>query len=363
MATRHIPAKAPISTHPAFPVIVAAWFATLLGIGSLLVPAALFEYSAAASGLTAIVPSAEAPLGFNARMLIAAALAAIGGVAGLLLARRVAASQPSRGNVRVSRAHSHENKVPISALNELGAASFDHPVDGGHGALPDADVSEAADVETPALQVPASENPADDDGISQEVAPDDCVTPSPALVESDFEAPQVGPAPETGMAAENLLRTPLDELGIVQLVERFALSLQQRPASDFHRSAPFDDAAEASPEPSPADFGVTADYSAPDDEEGDEEFSSLLALRKIAAEPRKSVTLPADDECELADTVAVFPGQEGTAARRRFDAPHSVIAAEAQPSPLSSDLPSGTDETERTLRGALDQLRKMSGTR
>lgn len=345
VATRHIPAKAPISTHPAFPAIVAAWFASLLGIGSLLVPAALFEYSAAVSGLTAIVPSAEAPLGLTARMLIAAALAAIGGVTGLFLARRVAASQPVPGNVQVSRARSHQTKVPISALNELGAASFDHPVDGKHDALPDAHESKAAD---------------EDEGPSYEVALDDFVTPPTALVEDDSQAPQAAPSPDTGMAAENLLRTPLDELGIVQLVERFALSLQQRPASEFHKSAPFGDTAEASPEPSPADLGVTADYSAPgDDEDADEEFSSLLALRKISAEPRKSVTLPADDECELADTVAVFPGQDGTAARRRFDAPHSVIAAEAQSSPP----PSGTDETERTLRGALDQLRKMSGTR
>ena len=35
------PAKAPISTHPAFPAIVALWFAALLGLGSLVLPVAL----------------------------------------------------------------------------------------------------------------------------------------------------------------------------------------------------------------------------------------------------------------------------------------------------------------------------------
>ena len=35
--------KAPISTHPAFPAIVALWFAALLGLGSLVLPAVLLE--------------------------------------------------------------------------------------------------------------------------------------------------------------------------------------------------------------------------------------------------------------------------------------------------------------------------------
>ena len=71
-------AKTPISLHPAFPAIIALWFAALLGLGSLVLPAVLLERAVASTGLASLVPAAAPPLGFTARAMIAvvAALAA-----------------------------------------------------------------------------------------------------------------------------------------------------------------------------------------------------------------------------------------------------------------------------------------------
>ncbi|MXP44296.1 hypothetical protein [Allopontixanthobacter sediminis] len=417
VASRINPAKAPISTHPAFPAIVAAWFGSLLGIGSLIVPAALFEQAAAASSLTAIMPAAEAPLGSTARLLIAVTLAVVGGFAGLLLARRIDAANQSEPATS-SESQTYEIKVPISALEELGAASLDQPVEGRRRAVfaagePDDDnimdvaaleyghdlasaewADEEAEEVSANLEMTLQGFDFEVPGVSRSEDVFVADTPDEAAVAMS-EEPASSAAAQAPMTAEQLIRRPLDELGIVQLVERFALSLQQRPASAFHRAphdlpktAPSEFAENYAEEddftPLPANYPAelpaalrpidlelnadedeydewdwdecTADNEENEDSE-DEEFSSLLALRKSHAEPRKSVTLPADDECDLEDSVAVFPGHESMAPRRRFDAPFSVTPAGAEPAG-----PAGADETERTLRGALEQLRKMSGT-
>ncbi|WAT17003.1 hypothetical protein OZN62_08615 [Aurantiacibacter sp. MUD11] len=84
-------AKPPITASPAFPWVVALWFAALLGIGSLIIPAALLERVTIGSGLASILPQAAPPLGFTARALIALAGAVGGGALGYFLARRISA--------------------------------------------------------------------------------------------------------------------------------------------------------------------------------------------------------------------------------------------------------------------------------
>lgn len=113
--------KAPISRHPAFPAIVALWFAALLGVGSLVVPVALFEKLIVATGLPSAIPSAQPPLDIGARILIALVGAGLGVIAGLYIARQVANAQDARPSRR-----------PISAREELGAGSFDEPVQETH---------------------------------------------------------------------------------------------------------------------------------------------------------------------------------------------------------------------------------------
>ena len=111
--------KQPISTHKAFPIIVALWFAALLGLGSLVVPVAVIEQIVAATGLPKILSFTAPPLGMTARALIALAFALAGGAAGLFIARQVA------------KAHSKEldesGRTPIAAHDELGSEGFDAP--------------------------------------------------------------------------------------------------------------------------------------------------------------------------------------------------------------------------------------------
>ena len=89
-------ARPPISLHPAFPAVVALWFACLLGLGSMVLPVALFERIAAASGIVALIPAAASPFGFAARGLIAVAMAIAGALLGRAIARRVAHAHDGR---------------------------------------------------------------------------------------------------------------------------------------------------------------------------------------------------------------------------------------------------------------------------
>ncbi|MXO70353.1 hypothetical protein [Alteraurantiacibacter buctensis] len=126
-------ARTPLSAHPAFPFIVALWFAALLGIGSLVVPVPVIERLVELTGLSSVVPQTAPPLGFTARALIALACTAGGGLFGLLLARKVAqahrapAPRKDRGQAAARR--------PISAHDELGEEGFDGNAPRGRRAL------------------------------------------------------------------------------------------------------------------------------------------------------------------------------------------------------------------------------------
>ena len=111
--------RLPISLHPAFPAVVALWFAALLGLGSMVLPVVLIERVVEMTGLAALVPAATPPLGFMARGLIALASAATGAAIGVAIARRVArahdAGRPSRGRTFAKGA-----RRPIDVNAELG---------------------------------------------------------------------------------------------------------------------------------------------------------------------------------------------------------------------------------------------------
>ncbi|MGD9663861.1 MAG: hypothetical protein AB7U34_01425 [Novosphingobium sp.] len=84
---------APISAHKAFPAIVALWFAALLGLGSLVLPVALPERIVTLVHADAVLPALAPPLGLKARMLIAFTALIVGGIVGLMVARRIAQAQ------------------------------------------------------------------------------------------------------------------------------------------------------------------------------------------------------------------------------------------------------------------------------
>ena len=126
--------KAPISSHPVFPAIVALWFAALLGLGSLVLPVVLLEKAITATGLASVLPAAQPPLGVTALILIALSAASVGAIAGLSIARKVAAAQaapaPRRRRAEPSQADCDpEAKRPISAREELGMDGLDAPAE------------------------------------------------------------------------------------------------------------------------------------------------------------------------------------------------------------------------------------------
>ena len=117
--TRKGAAQAPVSAHPAFPAIVALWFAALLGLGSMILPIALLERLTVVTGIAAIFPSAAPPLAFTAKTTIAVGAAVVGALLGLLLARRVASGQAPRPAPRFGADDARPPR-PISAHDELG---------------------------------------------------------------------------------------------------------------------------------------------------------------------------------------------------------------------------------------------------
>ncbi len=139
---QHKPVKAkPISANPLFPAVVALWFGALFGLGSLAVRPSLLEDLVLKSHIDLIIPAAAPPLGVTARILLALIMAALGGVLGIGLARRLARPKPElrerkRGakdlsdeSPRLRQRDSHPDapaRRPISAHEELGdEASLD----------------------------------------------------------------------------------------------------------------------------------------------------------------------------------------------------------------------------------------------
>ncbi len=128
--------QASISKHPVFPAVVASWFAALLGFGSLVLPIALIEKLVSGLGISSVISAAAPPLGFTARIAIAAVAATIGAIAGLLIARKVVNSQneqQARDFVASDAADDDDTDDaamrPISAHEELGEDGFDEPFD------------------------------------------------------------------------------------------------------------------------------------------------------------------------------------------------------------------------------------------
>lgn len=127
--------QTPVTRHPLFPAIVALWFGALFGLGSLAIRPGLIESAVLASGIDAIVPAAGPPLGITARILIALTLAAIGGMLGATIARRIAEPRPTKADssgalqrIRVRTRDAHPDapaRRPLSVPDEISAAPLD----------------------------------------------------------------------------------------------------------------------------------------------------------------------------------------------------------------------------------------------
>lgn len=262
--------KPPISQHPAFPAVVALWFAALLGLGSMVLPVALIERIVEITGASALVPAASSPLGFTARLLIALASAIAGAAIGIAIARHLAISHDSE---HPSRTAAKGARRPIDVTEDLGDDSlvngFGLPINRGRAPafaeddraddflymapLPGPDDGDpfatAQEDEEPFELSNAFEAPADmHEPVDLQplafVAPSLSRRAMPALVEDAA----IEPLPRS--FRRDLLNAPLEELGLAQLVERLEASLERRrlrlasiPATALSASADFEPAA------------------------------------------------------------------------------------------------------------------------
>ncbi|GGE02487.1 hypothetical protein GCM10011515_22690 [Tsuneonella deserti] len=419
----------PVSAHPAFPVIIAVWFAALLGIGSLVLPIGLFERYAAAIGLADAFEAARPPFGMTARAIIALVAASLGALLGIFLARRVAAANAPRSideaDPTPAYAADLQAKRPISAHEEL----FDGGLDADE--LPQVwhdsgllrrraraaagleDVDEPAPAASPAPEgLEVADEPLDLSAFSEpEVAalPDESV----AMAEPEQEMPNAGT--DIVRDAPALAGRPLGELGMVELVERFAMALQRHrevadsatadvmtasaPAPAIMREWNFEegfdhDWDEANPLP---DLDLPSSLSVPDaprqpltqepdehfgddmeDDDSTAEYPSLLAMKSPVGLSRQPVRIADDDADAVDEPVVVFPAQGnrstapasdsdevGAPAPRPLDARLARAQAAARayaarshaaPTPGRSGNPN-----EQALRAALEKLQKLSG--
>jgi hypothetical protein len=181
------PDKTSITAHPAFPLVVALWFAALLGLGSLILPLALFERLVSATGFAELLPAAAPPLGATARVGIALLGAVFGAALGLFAARNVARAAPAGTRRRGRVALDSNSRRPLSPRDELGSDSFDSVT---VGASARRRTFSSAPAPAPADQAPVTEASGE-----EPLDLDECT----ALAEASE------PAPEPNAAAEHEL--------------------------------------------------------------------------------------------------------------------------------------------------------------
>lgn len=337
-------ASAPISAHPAFPAIVALWFAALLGLGSLVLPAVLFERLSEASGLASLLPAAQPPLGLAARLMIAVAAASVGALAGLVIARRAIAGTQQKPATAVGPGQPEKVTRPIRAHYELGEEGFDAELDelpyrkpAAGGEWKAADAGAPPELMTPgpldlAAFAASDEKEVDaGDWITEdrerearhqaEVAADGARWACLPELEPDA-AKTVEQLPGATQPAEGMAARPLAELGMVELVERFARALQ------VHR----DNAEKAA------------------SVQGDTVVDLTAALTFKAAEQTFAGKVHWDEDCAPAGGAAPPESYSSLLAMK------SRSAASRHRAP-----PAVARETEQALRDALEKLQAMSG--
>jgi hypothetical protein len=206
-------AQAPVSTHPAFPAIVASWFAALLGLGSLALPAALLESLVALTGLRALIPSAAPPLGFTAHAAIALGAAGIGALIGCALARKVAETRPAEPQPPQATFDEVRKCRPILAHDELGE----------EGLAPAPDVPEA-----PTKRRSLAAGELGDHGVELPIVPlPGRPADEPAAFAEFIDRRRIDKAEAP---VPQIAGRPLAELGLLQLTERLGASLANRAA-------------------------------------------------------------------------------------------------------------------------------------
>ncbi|MGB3740079.1 MAG: hypothetical protein WA948_12105 [Pontixanthobacter sp.] len=418
-------APVPLSAHPIFPLVVATWFAALFGIGSLLLPVILFETALGATGISAWLPAAQAPFGLTARVLVGAVAALIGAIAGVLIARRFAIAQRGRDGRPARRTAA---KTPIISREELGSDSLDTPVDPSEAQAEGGPFAPVPPEPTRYAPVPpeptryAAERRAF--GMSDDGEWDDpCESaPLPGRIEPDEEdladnpesgdldpngdrsrsvtpvtpeAPPVAPANASAIVSSGrgpIAKRSLHDMGIVELVERFAIALQNAEPSSFARtvaaSEPLATKTRTGPgtdaEPMVFRRARRSDITSVDAPSASSEPDPSRSMHAHAPQPMV-LKIPDLDQNEDAERMAVTPDpvvrfpRPDALASQSADRIHAKASADlpfdgtadlppAMPPPHARpfdapDVPRSdrSNGTEKALRDALERLQQMSG--
>jgi hypothetical protein len=367
---------APVSTHPAFPAIVALWFAALLGIGSLVLPVALIERLVSVTGLAAVFPVAAPPLGFTARAGIALGGAIAGALVGLALARKVAQAHAPEPKARSFAYEEVRQCRPISAHDELGEE--------GLGSAPEPAPAQAhkrrtlaiaednarstylQTVPTPGL--PADEPPAfaqpaafappaeqpgkaepgpleldafaeldvldelepDQDHEAAESAANDALDALKGRIHSPVDTPSVQDQPMTDRSRFDDPQAPEPAADAADPLPFAAPSLRRAEALAFDEEEVADEAIESSFEetPSAPQLSVIQDFGEP--EEGDDErpLDELglvqLAARLGASLAKRTAWLASQPQAATPATIAPFAGTEDFEAAEADDAARAI---------------------------------------
>lgn len=345
----------PITAHPLFPVVTALWFATFFGLGSFAVAPALLEGPVVALGIPSLIPAAAPPLGFTARVMFALAMLVAGGATGYIVGRRLgpqAASAAPRKRAAAGFARRNSRSVeaeaprrPLNPAEDLDEPALDAPVDdpvplrrrslslsdegqlhmpselaplpgtylpweqatsvapepAPHGTTDDplaldtllenaqARIVDAIAAPTPSAPAPSA--PTVDPDFA-EAASEPVAQVDPVLVDASPAKP--APLLQAPVAAITPLeRAPLDDLGLVQMIERLALAISRRTAP--HRDVSALEESSFAPlarETGPAFVPVPAEPMAVARTHAEPQTERVVRLHPVAAQQAAPVAAP-----------------------------------------------------------------------
>lgn len=349
------PNSAPISSHPAFKWAVAAWFAALMGLGLLVMPAGVHADIASATGLASVLPEGSA---------IGIALAALAALLGLLLGLVIAG--------RIAAANAVETDAEDVALAE------------GPDTVWLADAAEPVLDQAPRRRVFNPREELGEDGIAAPAEPEaDPVTPDeiPAFDSSASDAFEESP-PED-FASSALMDEWRAETGAAEpepsLVadEESSFEAEPEPTDEAHEPEMVEDEWEPVPEqqvPPPRDFAEeapaeeaqpavavendefptqseTAAVELEDDEAGAAEIEPAMGDMPLPAlTERLRRALAAQQQAEAA---------RAAAAPQTEDQVIAFLRREADRAPQAAD-DGFTGDPQAVLRSALDKLSRVS---
>jgi len=287
-----------LSAHPLFPAVIALWFGSLFGLGSLAVRPVLLEALVLKYHFDVILPLAAPPLGIKARLLLASAMAIGGGMLGHAIGRAIARTMPETGKMH------HARQTMFSSLAEHGQEGpqlpglpitvNESPLHGGQPQILDVtefDLAQDAAGEDFPPEQPLSEV------LPQEPAPLAVCVSAPAGAE---------PGEPASVSERPAARPPEGMMSHADLIERLAFAMRRRHAR--------------------------------------------MALA------RSSESVPAAAEpCETSACVTVVSGQADV------DAGPDMPSRLAMVSVAQAVDSRQQDETARALRGALATLQRLNG--